>query len=131
MQTDLVIWNLHLALGNFLIMSLSFPPMKNQATIPITTDTSNILVTLTSPSTITTTTISSASGMVSINPAPAMSVAAKMTKFGNVVPKKAQNTKKRLELVMSFLTLPGVFTILMAHHQVKPIIHWFLLYKVF
>ena len=26
--------------------------------------------------------------------------------------------KKRLELVMSFLTLPGVFTILMAHHQI-------------
>ena len=121
MQTDLVIWNLHLALGNFLIMSLSFPPMKNQATIPITTDSSNILVTLTSRSTITMTTISSASGMVSINPAPTISVTAKMTKFGNIVPKKTQNTKKRLELVMSFLTLQGVFAILMAHHQVNTI----------
>ena len=55
-------------------MSLTFPPMKNQATIPTTTTNSNILVTLTSPSTITTTAI--ASGMVSINPAPAISVAA-------------------------------------------------------
>ena len=55
-------------------MSLTFPPMNNQATIPITTaNNSNILVTLTSPSTITTTAISSASGMVSINPALAIS----------------------------------------------------------
>ena len=50
--------------------------MNNQATIPITTANSNFIVTLTSPSTITTTAISSASGMVSINPAPALSVAA-------------------------------------------------------
>ena len=57
-------------------MSLTFPPMNNQATIPTTTANSNILVTLTSPSTITTTAISSASGMVSINPAPAISVTA-------------------------------------------------------
>ena len=57
-------------------MSPTFPPMKNQATIPITTDNSNIFVTFTSPSTITTTAISSASGIVSINPAPAISVAA-------------------------------------------------------
>ena len=57
-------------------MSLTFPPMNNQATIPTTTANSNILVTLTSPSTIATTAISSASGMVSINPAPAISVAA-------------------------------------------------------
>ena len=56
-------------------MSLTFPPMNNQATIPITTPNSNSLVTLTSPSTITTTAISSASGMVSINPASAISVA--------------------------------------------------------
>ena len=56
-------------------MSLTFPPMNNKATIPITTANSNILVTLTSPSTITATAISSASGMVSINPAPAISVA--------------------------------------------------------
>ena len=41
----------------------------------------------------------------------------KMTKFGNLFPKKAQNIQKGLELVMSFLTLPGVLTILMAHHQ--------------
>ena len=50
--------------------------MNNQTTIPTTTANSKILVTLTSPSTITTTAISSASGMVSINPAPAISVAA-------------------------------------------------------
>ena len=56
-------------------MSLTFPPMNNQATIPITTANSNIFVTLTSPSTITTTAISAAPGMVSINPAPAISVA--------------------------------------------------------
>ena len=57
-------------------MSLTFPPMNNQATIPITKFNSKILVTLASPSTNTTTAISSASGMVSINPAPAISVAA-------------------------------------------------------
>ena len=56
-------------------MSLTFPPMNNKATFPITTANSNILVTLTSPSTITTTAISSASGMVSLNPAPVISVA--------------------------------------------------------
>ena len=50
--------------------------MNNHTTIPITTTISNILVTLTSHSTITTTAISSASGKVSINPAPAISVAA-------------------------------------------------------
>ena len=59
-------------------MSLTFRPMNNQATIPITTANSNILVTLTSPSTITTTAIASASGMVSIYPAPTISVAAKV-----------------------------------------------------
>ena len=58
-------------------MSLTFPPMNNQATIPTTTANSNILVTLTSPSTITTTAIASASGMVSIYPAPTISVADK------------------------------------------------------
>ena len=57
-------------------MSVTFSPMNNQAKILITKINSNILVTLTSPSTITTTAISSASGMVSINPAPAISVAA-------------------------------------------------------
>ena len=57
-------------------MPLTFPTMNNQATIPTTTANSNILVTLTSPSTVATTAISSASGMVSINPAPAISVAA-------------------------------------------------------
>ena len=57
-------------------MSLTFPPMNNQAAVPVTTANNNTLVTLTSPSTITTTAISSASGMVSINPAPAISVAA-------------------------------------------------------
>ena len=57
-------------------MSLTFPPMNNQATISTTTANSNILVTLTFLSTITTTVISSASGTVSISPAPAISVAA-------------------------------------------------------
>ena len=56
-------------------MSLTFPPMNNQAVVPITTANSITLVTLISPSTITTATISSASGMVNINPAPAISVA--------------------------------------------------------
>ena len=58
-------------------MPLSFPPMNNQATIPITIADSNILVTITSPSTITTRDISSASDMASSNPAPAISVTAK------------------------------------------------------
>ena len=57
-------------------MLLTFPPMNNQVAIPTTTVNSNILVTLTPPSTITTKAISSASVMVSINPAPAISVAA-------------------------------------------------------
>ena len=57
-------------------MSLTVPPMNNQATIP-TTANSNVLVTLTSPSTITKTATASASGMVSIYPAPTISVAAK------------------------------------------------------
>ena len=57
-------------------MSLTFPPMNNQATIPTTTANSNIIVTLTAPSTIPTTAIASASSMVSMNPAPAISVAA-------------------------------------------------------
>ena len=47
-------------------MSLTLPPMNNQATISITTDNSNALVTLTSPSTITTAAISLASGMVGV-----------------------------------------------------------------
>ena len=55
-------------------MSITFSPMNNQETIPITTDNSNILVTLTSPSNITTTATSSRT--VSINPVPAVSVAA-------------------------------------------------------
>ena len=42
--------------------------MNNQATIPITTSNSNILVTLNSLSTVTTTAISSASSIVSITP---------------------------------------------------------------
>ena len=58
-------------------MSLTFPPMNNQATIPTTTANSNVLVTLNSPSTITTTAIASASGMVSIYPGPTISVATK------------------------------------------------------
>ena len=58
-------------------MPLCFPPVNNQATIAITTADSNILITITSPSTITTRDISSASDMVSTNPAPAISIAAK------------------------------------------------------
>ena len=50
--------------------------MNNQATIPITTTNSDILVTFTSPWTITTTAISSVSVTVSKNPAPAISIAA-------------------------------------------------------
>ena len=65
MQTQLVIWNLHLALGNL----------------------------------------------------PKTRYLKKMIKFSILVPKKTQNTKRELELVMSFLTLPGVLTILVAHHQ--------------
>ena len=53
-------------------MPITFPAMNNQATIPITT----ILVTFTSLSTITTTAISSVSIMISLNPAPAISIAA-------------------------------------------------------
>ena len=60
-------------------MSLTFPPLNNQATDPITTANSNSLslslVTLTSFSTTFITAISSASNMVSINLAPAISVA--------------------------------------------------------
>ena len=56
-------------------MSLTYPPINNQATIHITTAKGNILFTLTSPSTNTTTAISSTSGMVSINPTPVISVA--------------------------------------------------------
>ena len=55
-------------------MSLSFPPMNNLATVPITIANSNTLVALTSPSTITMTAISSASGIVSINRATDISV---------------------------------------------------------
>ena len=51
--------------------------MNNQVTIPTTTANSNVLVTLTSPSIITTTAIASASGMVSIYPGPTISVATK------------------------------------------------------
>ena len=58
-------------------MSLTFPPVNNQATIPTTTANSNVLVTLTSPSTISTAAIASASGMVSIYPGPTISVATK------------------------------------------------------
>ena len=57
-------------------MSFTFPPMNNQRAVSITRATGSTLVTLTSFSTITTTTISSESCMVSINPAQAISVAA-------------------------------------------------------
>ena len=50
--------------------------MDNQVTVAITTANSNALFALTYPLTITMTAISSASSMVSINPAPAISVAA-------------------------------------------------------
>ena len=54
-------------------MSLTFPPVSNQATVSITTANSNTLATLTTPSAIT---IFSASDVVSVNPAPSISVAA-------------------------------------------------------
>ena len=57
-------------------MSLTFSPMNNQATAPITTANSSTLATLTSTSTIITAVVSLASGMVSIYHAPAISVAA-------------------------------------------------------
>ena len=55
-------------------MSLSFPSMNNLGTVPITIANSNTLVAPTSPSTITMTAISSASGMVSTNRAADISV---------------------------------------------------------
>ena len=54
-------------------MSLTFPTMNNLATVPITNN--NTLATLTLSTTISVTGISSASD-ISINPAPAISVAA-------------------------------------------------------
>ena len=49
-------------------MELTFPPIINQATVPITTANCNTLFTLTSFSTITATAISSPLCTVSINP---------------------------------------------------------------
>ena len=57
-------------------MRLVFPPMNNPPTVPVNLANSSTLVTLTSPSTISTTTIFSAPSMVSISPAPGASVAA-------------------------------------------------------
>ena len=57
-------------------MLLTFLPMINQATIPITTLNSNNLVTLEFSSNITTTVISTKSVMISINPALAIFVPA-------------------------------------------------------
>ena len=57
-------------------MLLTFLPMINQATIPITTLNSNNLVTLEFSSNITTTAISTKSGMISINSALAIFVPA-------------------------------------------------------
>ena len=57
-------------------MALTFPPMNNLTTVPLTTVNSNTLFTVTFSSTITTTAISSTSGMVRINSVPAISVAA-------------------------------------------------------
>ena len=56
-------------------MPFTFSSMNNQATVPITTANSNTLVALDSPSTINMTVRSSASTMVSITPALAISVA--------------------------------------------------------
>ena len=55
-------------------MSLYFLTMNNHATVPIATVNISTLVTLTSFSTITTTAIYSALGIVSTNPAPPISV---------------------------------------------------------
>ena len=57
-------------------MSLTFRLINNQTTVSIIPVTSNTLVTLISSSTINMTAISSASGMVSINLAPTVSVVA-------------------------------------------------------
>ena len=85
-------------------MSLILPPMNNHATISITTDNSNVLVTLTSPSTITTTVISLASGMVGVNPAPAVSVTGPHEHFEtrlNVVENAIFNLGSTLEKFIS------------------------------
>ena len=55
-------------------MSLTFPPMINQVTVPINTANNNTLVTLTCSSTITKTAMSLASCIVTINPTLAISV---------------------------------------------------------
>ena len=57
-------------------MSLTSLPMNNQATLPMITANSDTLVTITSSSTITTTAISSALGIVNINPTGTISAAA-------------------------------------------------------
>lgn len=58
-------------------MSPTFLPMNNQATVLMTTANSNTLVTAISSSNVmTTTAISLASGMISLIPAPAISIAA-------------------------------------------------------
>ena len=85
-------------------MSLTLPPMNNQATISITTDNRNALATLTSPSTITTTVISLASGMVGVNLAPAVSVTGQYKHFEtrlNAVENAIFNSGRALEKFIS------------------------------
>ena len=59
-----------------LIISLTSPPMNSLALVPVTTVNSSTLVTLTSSLATTATAISSVLGMVTINHAPTISVAA-------------------------------------------------------
>lgn len=57
-------------------MRLVFPPMNNPPTVPVNLANSSTLVTLTSSLATTATAISSVLGMVTINHAPTISVAA-------------------------------------------------------
>ena len=103
-------------------MSLTLPPMNNHATISITTDNSNVLVTLTSPSTITTTVISLASGMVGVNPAPAVSVTGPHEHFEtrlNVVENAIFNLGSTLEKFIS--TNNGILQVTHGQNMIKDV----------
>ena len=103
-------------------MSLTLPPMNNHATISITTDNSNVLVTLTSPSTITTTVISLASGMVGVNPAPAVSVTGPDEHFEtrlNVVENAIFNLGSTLEKFIS--TNNGTLQVTHGQNMIKDV----------
>ena len=85
-------------------MSLTFLSVNNQATVLTTTVNSNTVITLTSSSTMTSTVLSAASGLVSINPALAISVA---------VTAQDLNFETRLDAMITIFTLAsnlGKFT---------------------